>query len=68
MIQSHLDRAVARATGEAVSTIRRRGFSIADPARVLHDPEPASPPHIIDWDEQDANRVSYFPQRRQAVA
>ena len=68
MTQGHLDRAVAHATGENVSTIRRLGFSIADPADVRHDPEPAVSPSIIDWDDLDANRVSYFPQRRQAVA
>jgi hypothetical protein len=40
MIQTEIDRAVARATGENVGTIARRGFSIADPAQADYDPEP----------------------------
>ena len=31
MTQRHLDRAVARATGESVATIRRLGFGLAGP-------------------------------------
>lgn len=33
MTQHQLDRAVARATGETVETIQRRGFSLVSPAR-----------------------------------
>ena len=40
MIQTEIDRAVARVTGENVGTIIRRGFSIADPAQPDYDPEP----------------------------
>ena len=52
MTQQQLDLAVARATGEALSEIRSRGFSIADPSEVAFDPEPDDlPPQILDWDE-----------------
>ena len=40
MIQTEIDRAVARVTGEDPRTISRRGFSIADPAQPDYDPEP----------------------------
>jgi hypothetical protein len=57
MNQSQLDRAVARATGETLSTISRRGFSIADPESVRYDPEPSRrPPLVVDWDELDERR------------
>jgi hypothetical protein len=36
-----LCRAVARATGESLASIRDHGFSLADPLVVRHDPEPA---------------------------
>ena len=72
MTQDHLNRAVAEATGEAVTTIRELGFSIADPAEVCHDPEPyALDAKAVDWDELDAQRVGLFPQpsrRELAVA
>ena len=67
MTQAALDRAVSAATGESLRTIRRRGFSIADPTEVAFDPEPSTPssntqgPHIVDWDELAAQRVSLFP-------
>ena len=67
MTQAALDRAVSAATGESLRTIRRRGFSIADPTEVAFDPEPSTPgsktrgPQIVDWDELAANRVSLFP-------
>jgi len=57
MTQADLNRAVAVATGEPVSTISELGFSIADPDIVDHDPEPCDlPPSIIDWDELDISR------------
>jgi hypothetical protein len=67
MTQAALDRAVSAATGESLRTIRRRGFSIADPTEVAFDPEPSTPnsnprgPLIVDWDELAAQRVSLFP-------
>jgi hypothetical protein len=62
MNQSQLDRAVARATGETRNTVRRLGFSIADPPVVRHDPEPSlRAPLVVDWDELDAQRSSSPP-------
>jgi len=59
MNQSQLDRAVARATGETRDTIRRLGFSIADPLVVQHDPEACRrAPLVVDWDELEARRRS----------
>lgn len=63
MTQSQLDRAVARATGEALSTVRHFGFSIADPKAVCHDPEPLRRPRIVNWDRLDTQRMRYLPQR-----
>lgn len=52
MTQLDLDSAVACATGESLSEIRRRGFSIADPREVRFDPEPDQLiPQMIDWDD-----------------
>jgi hypothetical protein len=64
MTQAQLNRAVAKATGECVSTIARFGFGLADPALVRFDPEPCDverfqsdpEPKIIDWDALDARR------------
>ena len=60
MTQSRLDRAVARATGESLATIRSMGFSIAEPDAIDFDNEPATP-NVIDWDAVDAQRVVLFP-------
>ena len=63
MTQRDLDRQVARATGETVSTIRSMGFGLME----IPDPESL----IVDWDELDNARVSVVPQcapRRRAVA
>ncbi len=66
MTQAELNRAVATGTGETVKTISELGFSVADPNRVCHDPEPYGfDVHVVDWDELDAQRVGVFPQRRQ---
>jgi len=52
MTQHQLDTAVAVATGESPSVIRRRGFGIADPADVHFDPEPSDvPPQWLDWEQ-----------------
>ncbi len=40
MTQLDIDRAVATATGESLYEISHRGFGIADPLEVRHDPEP----------------------------
>ena len=47
-----LEREVAEVTGETVSEIRRRGFSLADPDDVAFDPEPCDvSDQFLDWDE-----------------
>ncbi|MCA9052200.1 MAG: hypothetical protein KDA75_00105 [Planctomycetaceae bacterium] len=57
MTRHELNRAVARATGETVSEIRRRGFSLIDPDQ---DRFELSPPPVdgqmIDWDQHDLER------------
>lgn len=59
MKQSLLERAVALATGESISTIRHRGFDLDRTAQ-----DDALPrPQTIDWDRVDANRLGYLPQR-----
>jgi hypothetical protein len=60
MTQSDLNRELARVTGESLSTIRRRGFSIMEPLTPCEfDPEPnILPVQIIDWDEQERSRAA----------
>jgi hypothetical protein len=55
MTQSQLDRAVAHASGEALGTIIRLGFSIVSFGEADFD-EDASDlhPSIVDWDALDA--------------
>ena len=64
MTQQELDAEVAMALGEDVSEIRRRGFSIADPAEANFDPEPDDlAPQWMNWDEYEADRcVTTMPQ------
>ena len=51
MTQAELNRAVARATGESVSTIRRLGFLLAETDMELADPDSEEHgPYVIDWD------------------
>jgi hypothetical protein len=50
MTQHQLDTAVAVATGESPSVIRRRGFGFADPLDVNFDPEPSDVP--LQWLEE----------------
>ena len=56
MTQQELNSAVARATGESARDIARRGFSLADPARVAYDPEPSRRPLVVDWDDVQQTR------------
>jgi hypothetical protein len=56
--QSLLERAVARATGEALFTIRSRGFSIFDPTGP-HDELDALPrPQTVDWDQLRCSHIA----------
>jgi len=53
MTQRDLEMAISAATGEERSEIRRRGFSVVDPADVDFDPEPDNlPAQVIDWDDE----------------
>jgi len=56
MKQAELDRAVARATGETVTTIKRLGFLLAGPADSLDPDADDDDPYVIDWDELEAQR------------
>jgi len=56
-----LEEAVARATGESLCEIRRRGFGLLSQSGVADfEPYDASP-NIVDWDELDTQRVAIFP-------
>jgi hypothetical protein len=55
MTQREFERELARATGETVSTLRSRGFSLLE--------TPASEPRMVDWDAIDEERVGLFPAR-----
>ena len=58
MTQAEVNRAVARATGESVSTIQRLGFLIADPDSELLDPDDDDlGPYVLDWDELEKERL-----------
>jgi len=75
MTQNRIDRMVAAATGESLSEIRRRGFSLADPWTVHHDPEAIrnaidieyeadDDERFVDWDTVQADRhVGIAPRR-----
>ena len=55
MKQSDLDRAVAHATGETVSTIKRLGFLLAEPSDIDPDSDEHGP-YVIDWDALEVGR------------
>jgi hypothetical protein len=57
MNQNDLNRAVAAATGESVSAIKRLGFMIAHPAMPIDNPtDPVHGGRVIDWDDFDLFR------------
>ena len=56
MKQADIDRAVARATGETVSTIKRLGFLLADSNGSLGPDPDEQGPFIIDWDDLESQR------------
>lgn len=56
MTQCELERELTRVTGESITTIRRRGFSIVEP--------PALEPLTVNWDALEAERIAIFPNRQ----
>jgi hypothetical protein len=64
MTRSSLHRAIARATGESLGTIRRLGFTLLGSPDSDHGPSGAHPSRLVDWDEVDANRIRVLPVRR----
>ena len=56
MKQSELDRAIAHATGESVSTISQLGFLLADPQEAFSGDPLDDGPDVIDWDMLHASR------------
>ncbi len=51
MQQADLNRAVSRATGESVSTIKRLGFLLAEPDDPRDSDSEDFGPYVSDWDE-----------------
>ena len=61
MKQTELNRAVARATGESIATVKRLGFLIDDPNAGSDHFDPTNQgPTIVDWDEVQARRLEPF--------
>jgi hypothetical protein len=62
MTQRQLERELARTTGESISTIRQRGFSLVEP--------PDMEPLVVDWDALEVERWtnSPSPDRRRTAA
>lgn len=58
-----LERAVALATGEALSTIQRFGFNLFNPSAGDQDFDELPRPQVVDWDRLDAQRPAFLPQR-----
>ena len=57
MTQQQLDREVAQATGESLTTVRRHGFSLVTPLSIFDpDFEEVAQPQILDWDEVEIGR------------
>ena len=57
MTQAELNREVAAATGEAVSTVAQMGFVPLTPVPFERDREPL----VVDWDVLDSERYSLLP-------
>ena len=57
MQASDFHRAVAKATGESVSTIRQLGFSLVEEPSDDLDDEVCFGPNVIDWDQADFLRA-----------
>jgi hypothetical protein len=57
MSQRELNRAVARATGESIATVKRLGFLLAEPSADIEDPDSeAFGPQVLDWDEFESRQ------------
>jgi hypothetical protein len=56
MNQSELNRAVANATRESVSYIKRRGFQLADLTDQMDQHSEEHGPLVIDWDQVNIDR------------
>jgi len=52
MRHADLNRAVAQATGESVTTIKRLGFLLAEPDESLDPVDTTLGPQVIDWDDR----------------
>ena len=50
---AEVDAEVAAATGDAVGTIRRCGFSMLTRGPLELEPDDVRPPQVIDWDSVD---------------
>lgn len=57
MKQAELNRAVARATGDTVHTIKRLGFLLVDPNQTLATELPDDGPYVLDWDTMEPQRL-----------
>ena len=67
MNQEHLNRHVARKTGENICTIASRGFSLV--GRIPIEPGIRLLEGLIDWDYVDATRnISMLPDKQQRAA
>ncbi|MGL4464931.1 MAG: hypothetical protein ACRC1K_22495 [Planctomycetia bacterium] len=65
MTQRQIDRAVARATGEDLHEIQRRGFGAVDD---FDDDEPFALGKLVDWDAVElARNVAVVEPRRRAA-
>ena len=58
MSSGEIHRAVARATGESVRSVRQRGFSLLKGEPTSGDEEASVEPQMIDWDAVDAERMA----------
>ncbi|TWU40051.1 hypothetical protein Q31b_33950 [Novipirellula aureliae] len=57
MNQNDLNRAVAAATGDTVTAVKRLGFMILDPSIPIEEPtDPVHGGRVIDWDDFDLFR------------
>lgn len=61
MTQTQLDAAIARATGDDLTTIQRQGFSLLQPdSDSRHQIDDDRDPLVIDWDLVEAERAVPF--------